>query len=70
MIYRDAARKLMALGCVGIARGGGGSHRKWFNPALNLTAVLPDHKGNDLKLETLRAAVKQLGLNWQNFLNA
>jgi hypothetical protein len=32
MIYREAARKLAALGCREVPRRGGGSHRKWQNP--------------------------------------
>jgi hypothetical protein len=35
MIYREAARKLAALGCREVPRRGGGSHRKWQNPATN-----------------------------------
>ena len=32
MIYREAARKLAALGCQEVPRRGGGAHRKWTNP--------------------------------------
>ncbi|HEY1187832.1 MAG TPA: type II toxin-antitoxin system HicA family toxin [Gemmata sp.] len=67
MTYRDAARKLKALGCVEIPRRGSGSHRKWQNPATNRTTVLPDWGSKDLKPGTLRAAVRQLGLNWDDF---
>ena len=70
MTYRDAARKLKALGCQEIPRKGPGSHRKWFNPRTGAVTVLPDWGGKDLKLGTLRAAVRQLGLDWQDFLNA
>jgi predicted RNA binding protein YcfA (HicA-like mRNA interferase family) len=67
MTYREAARKLAALGCREIPRRGGGSHRKWNNPATNRSTVLPDHGGKDLKLGTVRAAVRQLGLDWATF---
>ena len=70
MIYRDAARKLAALGCQEIPRQGGGSHRKWSNPATQRSTVLPDYGGRDLKLGTLRAAVRQLGLDWSAFQQA
>ena len=70
MKYRDAARKLAALGCVEIARTGGGAHRKWANVAQGLATVLPDHGGKDLKYGTLRAVVKQLGLTWKDFEKA
>ena len=42
MIYRDVARKLTALGCTETPRKGGGSHRKWHNPATNRSTVVPD----------------------------
>jgi mRNA interferase HicA len=67
MTYREAARKLSDLGCRELPRRGGGSHRKWNNPAVNRSTVLPDHGGRDLKLGTLRAVVRQLGLDWAEF---
>jgi mRNA interferase HicA len=70
MIYREAARKLKALGCQEIPRRGGGSHRKWFNPASNRSTSVPDWGGRDLKMGTLQAAVRQLGLDWSAFANA
>jgi predicted RNA binding protein YcfA (HicA-like mRNA interferase family) len=70
MKYREAARKLTALGCVEIVRRGGGSHRKWLNPVLNQFTVIPDWGGKDLKLGTVRAAVRQLGLQWIDFQKA
>jgi len=68
--YREAARKLRSLGCLERPRRGGGSHRKRFNPANGRSTVLPDHGSKDLKQATLRAAVSQLGLDWQAFLDA
>jgi len=65
--YRDAARKLQALGCRELPRRGGGSHRKWHNPANDRIAPLPDWGNKDLKIGTLRAVVRQLGLNWEAF---
>ena len=70
MRYREAARKLSALGCVELPRKKGGSHRKWHNPAGGQITVLPDWGGRDLKLGTLRAAVRQLGLSWESFEKA
>ncbi len=54
MKYREVARNLTALGCTEIPRKGGGSHRKWHNPATNRSTVLPDWGGRDLKLGTVR----------------
>ena len=70
MIYRVAARELLVLGCQEIPRRGGGSHRKWINPATEKATVIPDHGGRDLKLGTLRAVVRQLGLEWSAFEQA
>jgi mRNA interferase HicA len=70
MKYRDVARKLASLGCEELPRQGGGSHRKWHNPATQRATVLPDWGSRDLKLGTVRAAVRQLGLDWREFQNA
>jgi mRNA interferase HicA len=70
MKYREVARKLTALGCNELRRTGGGSHRKWQNPATQQATVIPDWGGRDLKLGTVRAAVRQLGIDWQDFQNA
>lgn len=55
MKYREAARKLQALGCHELPRRKGGSHRKWFNPITGKATVLPDWGGKDLKWGTLRS---------------
>ena len=65
--YREAARRLRALGCRELGRRGSGSHRVWVNPANQRVASLPDHGGRDLKLGTLRAVIRQLGLDWAVF---
>lgn len=70
MRYRDVSRKLLSLGCQELPRRGGGSHRKWFNPAAQRGTVVPDWGGRDLKPGTLRAAVRQLGLEWEAFEKA
>ena len=70
MKYRDVARKLTRLGCQELPRRSGGSHRKWFNPATNMSTVVPDWGAKELKLGTVRAVVRQLGLDWQTFEDA
>jgi predicted RNA binding protein YcfA (HicA-like mRNA interferase family) len=70
MKYREVASKLTTLGCQEIARKGGGSHRKWNNPANNRSTVVPDWGNRDLKIGTVRAAVRQLGIEWQAFEQA
>lgn len=70
MKYREVASKLTALGCGELPRRGGGSHRKWLNPVGQRLSIVPDWGSRDLKLGTVRAVVRQLGLDWQDFLNA
>jgi mRNA interferase HicA len=70
MKYISAARKLRSMGCEELPRRGGGSHRKWHNPATGRIAPLPDWGGKDLKIGTLRAVVRQLGLDWELFQKA
>lgn len=70
MTYREATRKLEALGCQEIPRRGGGSHRKWLNPSTQRVTTLPDWGGRDLKMGTLRSAIRQLGIDWSDFENA
>lgn len=67
MKYRDVVRKLKALNCQELPRRGGGSHRKWHNPATGRATILPDWGAKDLKLGTVRAAVRQLGIDWGVF---
>jgi predicted RNA binding protein YcfA (HicA-like mRNA interferase family) len=70
MKYREASKRLKALGCEELLRRGVGSHRVWHNIRNGKIASLPDWGAKDLKLGTLRAVVRQLGLDWQEFLNA
>jgi mRNA interferase HicA len=70
MKYREVVRKLTALGCEERPRRGGGSHRKWHNLATQRSTVVPDWGGRDLKLGTVRAAIRQLGIDWHDFQNA
>jgi mRNA interferase HicA len=70
MKYREVARKLTTLGCNEIARKGGGSHRKWHNPNANCSTVVPDWGSRDLKTGTVRAAIRQLGIEWEAFEQA
>jgi predicted RNA binding protein YcfA (HicA-like mRNA interferase family) len=67
MTYREAARQLRHLGCEELPRRGAGSHRVWLNPTNRRTTSLPDWGSRDLKIGTLRAAVRQLGLDWEAF---
>lgn len=70
MKYREVAAKLKRLGCRELPSGGKGSHRKWFNPQTVRATVIPDWGSKDLKSGTIRAVVKQLGIDPQVFQDA
>jgi mRNA interferase HicA len=70
MRYREVARKLTTLGCYELPRKGGGSHHKWHNPATNCSTVIPDWGSRDLKMGTVRGAVRQLRIKWSDFDSA
>jgi predicted RNA binding protein YcfA (HicA-like mRNA interferase family) len=70
MRYREAARKLRALGCQESDRRTDGSHRKWFNPASRQATTLPVWGSQDLKTGTLRTVVKRLTPDWESFEKA
>jgi mRNA interferase HicA len=68
--YREVAHKLSSLGCEELPGRAASSHRKWRNPSTGSATVLPDWGAKDLKLGTVRAAVRQLGLDWDAFREA
>jgi mRNA interferase HicA len=70
LTYREVAAKLRRLGCVELPRRGPGSHRKWHSPATGGVTVVPDWGSKDLKLGTVRAAVRELDLDWGTFTRA
>ena len=60
------------LGCVEVdeKKRKRGSHRVWCNPSNGNVAGLPDHRGKDLVEPTLRAFLKNLEIDWNDFLKA
>ena len=70
MKYREASKKLKSLGCEELPRRGAGSHRVWHNLKNRKIAPLPDWGAKELKLGTLRAVIRQLGLDWKEFTDA
>lgn len=63
MRYKEIAKLLRSMGCYEIPRRSGGSHRKWFNPGSGRGTVIPDWGDKDLKKGTVKAALKQLGID-------
>lgn len=66
--YRDIARKLKVLGFV-FDRQAAGSHEIWFNPTTKRYTTVPNHSG-DMPEGTLRAVLKQAGVETEDFLAA
>ncbi|HSJ59448.1 MAG TPA: type II toxin-antitoxin system HicA family toxin [Anaerolineae bacterium] len=66
MRYRDVAQRLRELGCTEM-REGKGSHRVWHNPTTGLIAVILDWGSKDLAPGTVRAVIRELGINRQEF---
>ena len=54
-------RELEREGCQRV-KGGKGGHQKMYNPATNMTTVVPMHKSKDLKNHDWRSIRRQLGL--------
>ena len=66
--YRDVASKLRALGFV-FDRAGAGSHEIWRNPTTGRRVTLPHH-AKDMPEGTLRAILREAGIDVEEFLRA
>lgn len=66
--YREIVRKLKLSGFV-FDRQAAGSHEIWFNPGTNRYTTVPNHPG-DMPEGTLRAILKQAGIDRDDFLRA
>jgi predicted RNA binding protein YcfA (HicA-like mRNA interferase family) len=64
--YREIINRLKEMG-LQFHRQAAGSHEIWFNPALNRYTTIPNHPG-DMPEGTLRAILKQAGIEAENFL--
>ncbi|MSP43881.1 MAG: type II toxin-antitoxin system HicA family toxin [Alphaproteobacteria bacterium] len=65
--YRETVRRLKKLGFE-FNRQAAGSHEMWFHPKINRYTTIPNHPG-DLPEGTLRAILKQAGIEIETFLN-
>ena len=66
--YRDIVKRLKALGFQ-FDRQAAGSHEIWYNTATNRYTTIPNHPG-DMPQGTLRAILKQAGIEPDDFLRA
>ena len=62
MKYRELTKKLRKLGCE-FVRQAPGAHAIWWNPANRRFTTIPRHKGKDLPKGTVRAILRQLGID-------
>ena len=64
--YREIVKQLKQLGFE-FDRQAAGSHEIWFNPHTRHYTTIPNHPG-DLPEGTLRAILKQAGIETEEFL--
>ena len=65
--YRQIIKRLKGFGFV-FDRQAAGSHELWFNEATNRYTTIPNHPG-DMPEGTLRAILKQAGIEPEDFIN-
>ena len=65
--YREIVRRLKAFGFA-FDRQAAGSHEIWFNATTKRFTTIPNHPG-DLPEGTLRAILRQAGIEPQDFLS-
>lgn len=77
MKYREALAKAKAFGVIEDAKRGKGSHRLWIipddpeAPTKGRRSPIACHgDGYELKTGTLKAALRRLGIDWEQFLRA
>jgi predicted RNA binding protein YcfA (HicA-like mRNA interferase family) len=66
--YREIVKRPRQLG-LAFRRQAAGSYEIWFNPSLNRYTTIPNHPG-DLPEGTLRAILKQAGIDAETFLRS
>ncbi len=66
--YRQIAKRLRAFGFV-FDRQAAGSHEIWYNEQTDRYTTTPNHPG-DMPEGTLRAILKQAGIQPEEFLKA
>ena len=64
--YRDVVKRLKKLGFM-FDRQAAGSYEIWFNSVSDRYTTVPNHPG-DIPEGTLRAIIKQTGIEMEDFL--
>ncbi|HFE66467.1 MAG TPA: type II toxin-antitoxin system HicA family toxin [Chloroflexi bacterium] len=66
MKYKEVTRRLRSLGCE-FKRQADGSHEIWWHPGKRKFTVIPRHGGRDIPKGTLRAILRQLDIDPDEF---
>ena len=66
MTYRELTRKLRKLGCV-FDRQASGDHEVWINLKTRSRTTVPNWRGRDLRVGTVRAIIRDLGIDKSDF---
>ncbi|MCH8870728.1 MAG: type II toxin-antitoxin system HicA family toxin [Chloroflexi bacterium] len=66
MNYRELTRKLQRLGCE-FERQAKGDHEIWINTITRARTTIPNWGRRDLKLGTIRAILRDLGISRDEF---
>jgi len=64
---QEVIRKLRRAGFA-FDRYAKGSHEIWYNPTTKRRTVVPNHPGKDIPKGTLRAIIREAGLNVEEFI--
>ncbi|MDE2978324.1 MAG: type II toxin-antitoxin system HicA family toxin [Acidobacteriota bacterium] len=69
MTYRELTRRLRRLDCE-LDRRGRGSHEIWIRRSTRMRTTIPNWGSRDLRPGTVRAILRDLGINRQEFERA
>ncbi len=69
MNYRELTRKLRRLGCE-LDRQGRGDHEIWININTHSRTTIPNWGSRDLRIGTVRAILRDLGVSRDDFNRA
>ena len=69
MTYREITRKLRRLGCR-FDRQGRGDHEIWINADSGARTTIPNWGGRDLRIGTIGAILRDLGITREEFERA
>ena len=66
--YREVTRRLLALG-FRLYRHGKGSHELWVRDEDGRVVPVPHHQGKNIRKGTVRAIIREVGLDVKAFMD-